>query len=68
MKTIKNIVQNYWSDLKIIWHKWSFAVSRPRLVILFNLMKKPGGHGSRTVFPIHVWEKFQASLFVKDSK
>ena len=50
----KNFVQNYWSDLKIIWHKWSFTDSRPRLFILFKLMKKPGRHGGRTVFPINV--------------
>ena len=39
-KRLKNLVQNYWSDLKIIWHKWSFADSCPRLFILFKLMKK----------------------------
>ena len=68
-KELKNLVQNYWSDLKIIWHKWSFAVSRPRLFILFKLMKKKTGrHGGRTVFPIHIYEKLQTSLLVKKSK
>ena len=53
-KNIKNLVQNYWSDLKIILHKWSFADCRPRLFKLFKLMNKPGRHGGRTVFPINV--------------
>ena len=35
-KKIKNLVQNYWSDLKIIWHKWSFADSRPKIVSKYD--------------------------------
>ena len=64
-KKIKNLVQNYWSDLKIIWDKWSFADSRARLFILLKLMKKPGRHGGRTVFPIKVYENFKQVFLSK---